>query len=60
MYCYLCCDSYAGVLDALCEDCRKVRYIIKLYGKTNVVEVLNKILLRTPEQQEHKMKTITK
>ena len=57
MYCYLCGEEprekYFGYY---CKDCYRLYTIIKTYGKQRVVEICENVLIRTEEQQTHKIK----
>jgi len=48
------CEEYS--LYNLCNDCRVIRHITTLNGKTRVLEVLNNIFQRTQEKQDNKIK----
>jgi hypothetical protein len=59
MVCYLCekepKESYFGYL---CTKCRRIKHLLNLY-EDDVYETLEKVLVRTQPQQEHKIKTIS-
>ena len=38
----------------ICEKCRKIKHLINLYGD-RVYEVLDSVLVRTPNGQDHKI-----
>tara|TARA_R110001592_G_C12608626_1_gene696632 strand:- start:268 stop:492 length:225 start_codon:yes stop_codon:yes gene_type:complete len=51
--CYLCLKP-KGYTEYFCGDCQKLKETISLYGQ-EVHEVVNKVFIRTPEQQQHKI-----
>jgi len=55
MYCYLCLNEYAGVTETYCTKCKRIKHLINIYGE-RVYEVLEEVLVRTPKQQENKLK----
>lgn len=59
MVCYLCdTDARYSHFSYFCEKCQRLKRIINLYGKDRVVEILDFVLVRKPEQQQHKIKII--
>lgn len=43
--CPLCCQSYVFI-SPLCEDCIKVKRMMALYSKNQVIEILDSVLVR--------------
>ena len=59
MVCYLCdTDARYSHFSYFCDRCQRLKRIINLYGKDRVVEILDFVLVRKPEQQQHKIKII--
>ena len=56
MYCYCCNDNYAGIFTSLCPRCHRIRHLISVYGD-RVLDVLEKVLVRSESGQTHKIKT---
>tara|TARA_R110000782_G_scaffold108088_3_gene196514 strand:+ start:327 stop:563 length:237 start_codon:yes stop_codon:yes gene_type:complete len=57
MSCYLCRDKprlHWGT-GYFCADCKKIQDAISIYGD-RVHQVVEQVLFRTPENQEHKIK----
>ena len=44
-----------GYFSYYCEDCRKIKHLLNLYGE-RVHEVLETVLVRPVDKQEHKIK----
>ena len=54
--CYLCeKKDRVGYFSYYCEDCRKIKHLLNLYGE-RVHEVLEHVLVRPVDKQEHKIK----
>ncbi len=54
--CYLCeKKDRVGYFSYYCEDCRKIKHLLNLYGE-RVHEVLETVLVRPVDKQEHKIK----
>lgn len=43
--CPLCCESYV-FLSPLCEECIKVKRMMALYSKNQVIDILDSVLVR--------------
>ena len=61
MTCYLCeenpAETYFGYW---CKKCRRIRHLINLYGLEKVGEVLDRVLVRDDQRQEHKVRDCIK
>ena len=56
MSCYLCrSESRISYLGYFCENCKKIQDLISCYG-TRVHQVIEEVLIRTPSQQNNKIK----
>ena len=57
MSCYLCRNKprIYFVTSYFCYDCKKIQDAISIYGD-RVHQVVEQVLFRTPENQEHKIK----
>jgi len=54
--CYMCeKKDRVGYFSYYCEDCRKIKHLLNLYGE-RVHEVLETVLVRPVDKQEHKIK----
>lgn len=54
--CYMCeKKNRVGYFSYYCEDCRKIKHLLNLYGD-RVHEVLEHVLVRPVDKQEHKIK----
>lgn len=54
--CYLCeKKDRVAYFSYYCEDCRKIKHLLNLYGD-RVNEVLEHVLVRPVDKQEHKIK----
>lgn len=51
--CPLCCESYI-VVSSLCEECKKAKHAMSLYGKQKVLDVITKVLVRNDKQIDNK------
>ena len=51
--CPLCCESYI-VVSSLCDDCKKAKHAMSLYGKGKVLDVIQKVLVRNDKQIDNK------
>jgi len=51
--CPLCCESYV-IVASLCDDCKKAKHAMSLYGKEKVLDVIQKVLVRNEKQIENK------
>lgn len=59
MVCYLCdTDARYSHFSYFCENCQRIKRMINLYGNERVVEILDFVLVRKQEQQQHKIKII--
>ena len=59
MVCYLCdTDARYSHFSYFCEKCQRLKRMINLYGNERVVEILDFVLVRKPEQQQHKIKIL--
>lgn len=54
--CYLCSENDRGTWCYYCEKCNNIKRMISLYGLERVYEILECVLVRTREQQNHKIK----
>ena len=54
MYCYLCGQTYAGLIQYHCDDCKRVKRIINLYGVQEVVDILETVCLRKKDKRDMK------
>ena len=43
--CPLCCENYVFI-SSLCEDCIKVKRMMALYSKTQVIDIFDSVLVR--------------
>lgn len=57
MYCYCCNQNYAGVFNALCTPCHRIRHLQSVYGVDRVLEVLENVLVRDETKQKYKEDT---
>lgn len=56
MTCYLCrTESRQRYMGYYCEKCKRIQDTIAIYGD-RVYEVVENVLMRTPDKQEHKIK----
>jgi len=51
--CPLCCEKYI-VLQTLCDDCKKVKHAMSLYGSEKVIDVIHTVLVRNDKQIDNK------
>ena len=56
MVCYLCETNDRGTFAYYCEKCNMIKRMISLYGLDRVYDILQTVLVRTREQQNHKIK----
>jgi len=54
--CYLCDANDRKTWCYYCEKCNNIKRMVALYGLDRVYEVLDCVLVRTKEQQNHKIK----
>ncbi len=60
MFCYLCQEEFV-YFKTYCAICEKIKRIINVYSKNEVLEILEKVCLRKSEKlQNYKIKTIKK
>ena len=52
--CYLC-EVESVYTSWFCNDCRKIKNIMNVYGKENVIDILEKVCLRDGKQQTYKI-----
>ena len=57
--CYLC-EQKSVYLTWFCDDCRKIKNIMNVYGKNELLEILEKTCLRDKQQIGYKIKNIVK
>jgi len=57
--CYLC-EKESCYTSWFCDDCRKINNIMNVYGKEDVLDILNKTCLRDNKQVGYKIDTIIK
>jgi len=57
--CYLC-EKESCYTSWFCDDCRKIKNIMNVYGKEDVLDILNKTCLRDNKQVGYKIDTIIK
>ena len=58
--CYLCRkESRESLLGYYCDKCHKIQHLLNLYGE-DVYEVLDLVLVRSRDQQQHKIDVIEK
>ena len=57
--CYLC-EKESVYMSWFCDDCRKIKNIMNVYGKDSVLDILNKTCLRDLQQREYKIDKIKK
>jgi len=57
--CYLC-EKESCYTTWFCEDCRKIKNIMNVYGKEDVLDILNRTCLRNNNQVGYKIDTIIK
>lgn len=48
------CEKETCLTTHVCEKCRRIKHLLNLYGD-RVYEVLEEVLVRTDEKQEHKI-----
>lgn len=48
------CENETCLTTHVCEKCRRIKHLINLYGD-RVYEVLEEVLVRTNDKQEHKI-----
>ena len=53
------CEKETCYVSKFCGDCRKIKHLLNLYGK-DVYTTLDKVLVRSAEQQNHKIETSIK
>ncbi len=51
--CPLCCDKYVFV-QSLCDDCKKVKHAMSLYGSEKVIDVITTVLVRNHKKIANK------
>lgn len=60
MYCYLCQEEFV-YFKTYCSECEKIKRIINVYSKTEVLGILERVCLRKSEKlQNYKIKDIKK
>ena len=57
--CYLC-EKESCYTSWFCDDCRKIKNIMNVYGKNEVLDILNRTCLRDNKQVGYKIDTIIK
>lgn len=48
------CEKETCLTTHVCEKCRRIKHLLNLYGD-RVYQVLEEVLVRTDEKQEHKI-----
>ena len=56
LWCKLCKSEYVFTT-YLCENCSRIKHIMNIYGNKRVLEVIESVLIRNTDQQNHKVKT---
>ncbi len=54
--CYLCEKEDRSWNAYYCSECNRIKRLIHLYGLKRVSEILTCVLIRTNDQQQHKIK----
>jgi len=49
------CEINSVYTASLCEECRKIKHMMTCYTPERVIEVLDRVLMRTPSKQELKI-----
>lgn len=57
--CYLC-EKESCYTTWFCDDCRKIKNIMNVYGKADVLDILNRTCLRDNKQVGYKIDSIIK
>ena len=57
--CPLCNEEYVFV-SAFCSQCTKLKRILNVYGREEVLLILEKVCLRSEKQREHKILDVKK
>ena len=57
--CYLC-EKVSCYTTYFCEDCRKIKNIMNVYGKHELLDILETTCLRNKNQIGYKINTIVK
>ncbi len=50
------CEKETCLTTHVCEKCRRIKHLLNLYGD-RVYEVLEEVLVRTKDKQEHKIQS---
>jgi len=50
------CENETCLTTHVCEKCRRIKHLLNLYGD-RVYEVLEEVLVRTKDKQEHKIQS---
>ena len=56
MVCYLCGENSRDFFGFYCPKCNNIKRLIALYGLDRVYEIMEFVLVRTEDQQAHKIK----
>lgn len=56
MFCCTLCEKETCYVSKFCGNCRRIKHLINLYGD-DVYKTLEEVLVRTPSQQNNKIKT---
>tara|TARA_R110002126_G_scaffold157569_2_gene305021 strand:+ start:155 stop:385 length:231 start_codon:yes stop_codon:yes gene_type:complete len=57
---FLCtlCQLETCYLSAFCPECVQIKRILNVYGRTNILEILETVCIRNNKQQQYKIKDI--
>jgi len=58
-YCKLC-QNELLFTSSFCEECRQIKRILNIYGRDEVLSILEKVCLRSEKQREYKIKDVKK
>tara|TARA_R110000772_G_C13077953_1_gene417140 strand:+ start:296 stop:517 length:222 start_codon:yes stop_codon:yes gene_type:complete len=50
------CEKKTVYTTYICENCRRIKHLMNLYSTERIVEILDKVLLRTVDKQDLKIK----
>ena len=58
--CYFCEDGKRGFNEYFCEECKQIQKIVNLYGRKEVLEILETTCLRNKKQVGYKIDKVKK
>jgi hypothetical protein len=51
------CQTETCYVSSMCDECSKIRRIIGLYGRTEVLDILTRVCIRDNEKREYKIRS---